>query len=40
MFRLIFLVVFFLLIWLESLFTETVEVVEGDVHIFKYNWIP
>jgi hypothetical protein len=40
MFRLAFLVAFLFLVWLESLFTQTVHVIDGKTHLFKYNGIP
>jgi hypothetical protein len=40
MFRLAFAVAFIFLIWLQSLFTQTEHVIRGDVHVFKYNWVP
>ena len=33
-------VVFILLLWLQSLFTQTEHVIRGEVHIFRYNWVP
>lgn len=40
MFRLAMGITFVFLIWLQSLFTQTVHAVQGDTHIFKYNWVP
>ena len=40
MFRLAYSVAFIVLLWLRSLFTQTVHVIHGDVHVFKYNWVP
>jgi hypothetical protein len=40
MFRLAYLVVFLFLLWLHSLFVQTEHIVDGGVHIFKYNWVP
>jgi hypothetical protein len=40
MFRLAYLVVFLFLLWLHLLFVQTEQVVQGGVHIFKYNWVP
>jgi len=39
-FQLAFAVAFLFLVWLQSLFTQTVHVVDGERHIFKYNWLP
>jgi hypothetical protein len=39
-FKIAMAVAFIFLLWLESLFTEAEHVVRGDVHIFKYNWVP
>ena len=39
MFRLGFLLAFLFLVWLESLFTQTVHVIHGKTHLFKYNGI-
>jgi hypothetical protein len=38
--RLTFLVVFLLILWLQSLFTQTTHEFDGTTHIFKYNWVP
>src|SRR4026207_1485509 len=40
MFRLAFIVIVIILLWLQSLFVQTVHTVRGDVHIFGYNWVP
>lgn len=40
LFRLAFIISFIFLLWLQSLFTGTVHVVQGGTHIFKYNWVP
>lgn len=40
MFRLAFLAIFLFLLWLQSLFNQTVHVVDGNTHIFRYNWVP
>src|SRR5438132_14266233 len=40
MFRLTFVIAFIFLLWLQSLFTQTDHVIRGDVHVFKYNWVP
>ena len=39
MFKLAFAIIVVLLLWLQSLFVQTVHVVRGDVHVFKYNWV-
>lgn len=39
MFRLALAVVLVFLLWLQSLFTQTVHVIRGDIHIFKYHWM-
>jgi hypothetical protein len=39
-FKIAMAVVFVFLLWLESLFTQTEHVIRGEVHIFKYNWVP
>lgn len=40
MFRLAFGIACVLLIWLQSLFTDTVQIDGGDTHVFQYNWVP
>jgi len=40
MFRLAFGVAFIILLWLQSLFTQTEHVLRDDVHVFRYNWVP
>jgi hypothetical protein len=40
MFRLAFAVAFIFLLWLQAQFTQTEHVVDGAVHVFKYNWVP
>jgi hypothetical protein len=40
MFRLALGIAFVFLLWLESLFTQTEDVIRRDVHVFKYNWVP
>ena len=40
MFRLAFGIACVLLIWLQSLFTDTVQIERGDTHVFQYNWVP
>ena len=40
MFRLAFAVVFVLILWLQSLFTQTVHLEHGNTHIFRYNSVP
>lgn len=39
MFRLGFLAAFLFLLWLQTLFTQTAHIVDGQLHIFRYNWI-
>jgi hypothetical protein len=40
LFKLAMAVAFVLLLWLQSLFTETEHIVQGQVHFFRYNWAP
>jgi len=40
LFKLAMAVAFVVLLWLQSQFTETEHIVQGQVHIFKYNWVP
>lgn len=40
MFRLAFAIAFVFLLWLQSLFTQTVHVIQGETHIFRYGWVP
>jgi hypothetical protein len=40
MFRLAYGIAFVFLLWLFSLFTQTEHIVQGGVHVFKYNWVP
>jgi hypothetical protein len=40
MFRLAFLLLVIAVLVLQSLFTQTEHVVEGDVHIYRYNVVP
>src|SRR5262245_3744726 len=40
MFRLTYAIAFVFLIWMQSLFTQTEHVMRGDVHVFRYNWVP
>src|SRR5262249_3762287 len=40
MFRLAYTVAFIVLLWLHLQFTQTDHVMYGDVHVFKYNWVP
>jgi hypothetical protein len=40
MFRLAYVIAFVFLLWLHSLFAQTEHVVQGGVHVFKYNWVP
>lgn len=40
MFRLAYMIAFVFLLWLHSLFAQTEHIVQGGVHIFKYNWVP
>lgn len=40
MFRLALAIAFIVLLWLQSLFTQTVHFVDGGVHVFTYNWVP
>jgi hypothetical protein len=39
-FKIAMAIVFVFLLWLQSLFTQTEHVIHGEVHIFKYNWVP
>jgi len=39
-FKLAMAIAFIFLLWLQSKFTETEHVIRGNVHIFKYNWVP
>lgn len=40
LFRLGFAVAVIMLLWLQSLFAQTEHIVQGDVHVFHYNWVP
>lgn len=40
MFRLAFALAFLLLLWLQSLFTQTTHLVRGQTHVFRYNAVP
>jgi hypothetical protein len=40
MFRLAYGATFVILLWLYSQFTDTVQIVRGDTHVFAYNWVP
>ncbi len=40
MFQVAFLTVVLFLVWLQSRWAETVHVVDGGTHVFKYNWVP
>src|SRR5262245_27030992 len=38
-FRLAFLIAFLLLLWIQSLFTQTTHHIVGDRHVFEYSWV-
>lgn len=40
MFRLAYLIVFLLILGLQSLCTQTTHIINGGTHVFKYNWVP
>jgi hypothetical protein len=39
-FKLAMAAAFVFLLWLQSLFTQTEHVIRGNVHVFKYSWMP
>jgi hypothetical protein len=40
LFKLALAIAFVFLLWLQSQFTQTEHIIQGNVHVFKYNWVP